>query len=238
MIDVEKNLLTTVLIGITAFCGVVLVLFGGLYALTDIKFISKADEGPMVFGDVKAPDSGLAELAAYVAIIEKPVFFPDRQLPEIGLDSDEAVAEEEAPVIQEPIEPLRASVAGIIITPEEKIAMVNDEAIGKVVVLREGMRLPGDQSSWQLDEIIDRATHFSARDGRKATLELKVKTDGLDTNRQTTMAGGQTAGGGTQDVSRAEMIRQRVAERRAELQRRANRRSNKDEDDDDDNDGK
>ncbi len=236
MIDVEKNLLTTLLLAVSGLCAVAILVFAGLYLLTDVKYVSKATQGELVFSEVQAPDRGLSELASYVAIVERPVFFPDRQLPEIDLEATEELAtDEEAPVVVATVEPLRAVVAGIIITPEEKIAMVNDEVAGKVVVMREGMRLAGDQSAWQLDEILDRATNFSSSDGRQTTLQLKVKTDGLDTNHRAMTSGAQ-AGADGQSASRAEMIRQRVAERREELRQRAEqqrRRGKKDDEDDD-----
>ena len=223
------------LLGICAVCGLLVLVFGGWYLLTDVRYISKSDEGSLIFAEVKTPDRGLSALADYVAIIEKPIFFPDRQLPEIDLGANESLAEEEATtVVDEPAEPLRAAVAGIIITPEEKIAMVTDEVAGKVVILREGMRLTGDQSAWRLEEILDRTTRFVANDGRKSTLDLKVNTDALDTNRQTMFGVSQAAG--EQPKSRAQLIRERVAERRAELRQRASEQAKPEKDDDKDQD--
>lgn len=235
MIDLEKNLLTTILLGVCGFCGLMIILFGGWYWLTDVRYIAKSDEGPLVFADVKTPDRGLSALADYALIIEKPVFFPDRQLPEIDLGGSEALADEETiPVVEEPVEPLRAAVAGIIITPEEKIAMVTDEVANKVVILREGMRLTGEQSAWRLEEILDRTTHFVANDGRESTLDLKVNTTALDTNRQTMFGGSGESN--EQTKSRAELIRERVAERRAQLRQRASEEQKSEKDDDKDQD--
>ncbi len=117
------------------------------------------------------------------AILQQPLFFADRSLPEI-IDEQEAArlaaaaeqqAEEEEPVATVELD---ARLAGIIITPDKRIAMIADNKSKKTMVLREGMALEGEQAGWQLAQIKERTVSFAA--GQESTeLELKVNTEGL-----------------------------------------------------------
>ncbi len=235
MLDVEKNLLTTMLLAFVGIMGLVGLVFLGLFLRTHVDRIAPADEQAITASPVKAPDTGLEELGEYAMIIERPVFFPDRRLPELALAEENDDEEEAFAAIPEPdpIEPLKAVVAGIIITPEAKIAMVNDEVAGKVMVLREGMSLEGEQSAWQLNEITARKADFVSVDGQRSALELQVYTEGLvagNSGLAVNAAENDGAASGEQAdaeeaQSRAELIRQRVAERRAELRARAAERA-------------
>ena len=233
MFDLEKNLLTTVLAAILGFLGLVGLVFVGLFLTSGVDRIKPADGQVISANPVEVPDTGLEELAEYAMIIERPVFFPDRRLPELAV-AQEVVETEIEPIPEpDPIEPLKAAVAGIIITPEAKIAMVNDEVAGKVMVLREGMSLEGEQAAWQLSEITPRKADFVSVDGQRSALELQVHTEGLvagNSGLATNAAQAEAAQSADavdpeEAQSRAELIRQRVAERRAELRARAAERA-------------
>lgn len=231
MIDFEKNLLTSLLIGAIGLMGLIGVAFLGVYFLTDVDFIDPADERAVALNPVEAPDTGLEALGQYSMIIERPVFFPDRRLPVLEEAPDQTVVEIEPIPEPEPVEPLKAAVAGIIITPEARIAMVNDEVAGKVRIMREGMSLEGEQAAWQLQSISERKADFVSVDGQRSALELKVYTKGLIAGNSGVQVSQSTedAQAGTEDEeaaqTRAELIRQRVAERRAELRARAQERA-------------
>lgn len=232
MLDVEKNLLTTLLVAFVGVLGLVGLVFVGLFLRTHVDHIAPVEEQAMSANPVEAPDTGLADLGQYLAIIERPVFFPDRRLPVLAL-AEEANENEELgsePIPEsDPIEPLKAVIAGIIITPEAKIAMVNDEVAGKVMILREGMSLEGEQAAWQLSEITARKANFVSTDGQRSALELQVYTKGLVAGGSQLASNAIQNGGSESEQeidleesqSRADLIRQRVAERRAELRARA-----------------
>lgn len=237
MFDLERNLLTTVLIALVGLLGLVGLVFLASFLRTDVGRIAPADGGLIQANPVEAPDTGLEALAEYAMIIERPVFFPDRRLPELEV-AEEVVEVIEEPVPEaDPIEPLKAVIAGIIITPEAKLAMVNDEVAGKVMVLREGMNLEGEQSAWKLNEITARKADFVSTDGQRSALELQVYTEGLVAGNSGlgSNAAAQDSPATTESVdpeeaqSRAELIRQRVAERRAELRARAAERAEEQE---------
>jgi len=175
------------------------------------------------------------------AILQNPLFFADRSLPEI-IDEEEAArlaaaeqqAEEQQP---EATEELDARLAGIIITPDKRIAMIADNKSKKTLVLREGMALEGEQAEWQLAQISERTVSFAA--GEESTeLELHVNTKGLpaptansrtkrrqqasdtasDNQQQNAQqVRNQASNAASQREQTAAEIRRRIAERRAQL---------------------
>ncbi|MEX0915889.1 MAG: hypothetical protein WDZ60_08345, partial [Wenzhouxiangellaceae bacterium] len=175
-------------------------------------------------------------------IIERPMFFAERRLPVIELagTDDAPVDDEPEPVPEVEIPELGASVAGIIITPELKLAMITDNSSNETHVLREGMAMAGDKSAWRLAEIRSRGVQFETDGGRTEDLELTVETSALQTGappRRQAVANGQQQDqdaaaeqGNGEDAesearARAEEIRRRVAERRAQLRAEAERRA-------------
>jgi len=237
--DLQRNLLTTLLaagIGTLAIAGVVVALLMGRPDMASIPPEGRTDADEV---EVDVPETGLQEFSAYSAIIERPVFFSDRRLPvvEAPADPEEGIAEEDE---VEEIEDLKAAVAGIVITPEMKLAMVADEQAGKTLVLREGMSLEGEQAAWKLETIEPRKVSFVSVDGRQTDLELQVHTSGLkapaaasrpsESQQQAPQEPEQATREGEQQASdearaRAEEIRRRVAERRAQLRAEAERRA-------------
>lgn len=248
-IDTQRNLLTTLLvggIGVLAVTGLVQAILMGR---VDVDRIDPVGQTTVDESRVAVPDTGLAEFEDYLAITERPVFFSDRRLPVIEMvevdeiDEIELIDEPE----DEPVEDLRAVVAGIIITPDMRMAMVRDEAAGKTVLLREGMSLEGEQAAWRIDSIAARSASFVSVDGRTSDLELKVNTSGLTAgspgqvrtpaarrDRQPDREeppdqpdAEEEAVAATEDDARAraEEVRRRVAERRAELRAEAERRA-------------
>lgn len=242
MLDFQRNLLTTLLVaglaGLVALGAVLPWLLGPV----DVERIEATRAPTLEDVQVDAPETGLAEFDRYVSILEKPVFFSDRRLPVVeapGEDEEMVVLEDEQ---VEQVEALKAAVAGIVITPELKLAMVNDESAGKTVVLREGMSLQGEQAAWRLETIEARTVRFVSVDGRETDLELSVNTQALtgappSPGRRSRDAAGQAAGEETQEAdataeeateearARAEEIRRRVAERRAQLRAEAEQRA-------------
>lgn len=250
MFDLQRNLLTTLLMaGIGA-----LVLAGGGLALLmgrpDVAAIEPRGSTEVADAEVDVPETGLQEFSEYSAIVERPVFFSDRQLPVVEApgDTEEVMVEEDQEV--EEVKDLEAEIAGIVITPDMKLAMVSDKQAEKTFVLREGMNLEGEQAAWKLDVIQPRHVSFVSVDGRQTELELKVNTKGIassnDGGRQRAQEpeaqpeGEQAVQEGAQREAseearaRAEEIRRRVAERRAQLRAEAERRAQQQQQQDND----
>jgi general secretion pathway protein N len=241
MIDTRDNLLTTVLAGFIAalvLIALVSMVFLGQVNVARLDPMGETSVPPL---NVAEPEVALEDLDQYAEIVRRPVFFSDRRLPVVELAS----AEEEAPpaieVIEEeePVAPLAAAVAGIIITPELRMAMIRDQSADRTLLMREGMNMEGEQAAWKLSNIDSRLVQFVSADGQSTGLELEVNTSGL--TRSSTAAtdgnegepqgvaaeGAESAAPPTDEAtrSRAEEIRRRVAERRAELRAEAERRA-------------
>jgi general secretion pathway protein N len=244
LFDTRNNLLTVLLVVLIAALAVAMLAQFLMMGRADVAGIAPSGSTEVTRTEVDVPETGLQQLDRYGSITSRPVFFSDRRLPVIELPSEEELAaadlelEDEEPIIE-----LRAAVAGIIITPELKLAMVRDDAANKTLVLREGMSLDGEQAAWRLDSIDTRQVNFVSVDGRESLLELSVNTSALAAG-----SSGLTRQSNVQepdpdqpqdrrqptppDVSqqtdaraRAEEVRRRVAERRAELRAEAERRA-------------
>lgn len=237
MIDTRNNLLTTLLvalIGLTVLVGLALFV---LLGRVNVDKIAPQGETSVPRVAVASPDKGLEAFDEYGEIYRRPVFFSDRRLPVIAMaDLEEEPEIEEEVEEEEPVPDLKASVAGIIITPDMRMAMIRDQAADRTVLLREGMSLEGEQAAWKLDRIDSRLVNFVSVDGRSAGLELEVNTRGLTRPARTINSAEQEPPAEQADneaaeqadaeaLSRAEEIRRRVAERRAELRAEAERRA-------------
>ena len=254
MVDLQRNLLTTLLgagIGFVVLTGVALALFLGR---PDVSAIQPRGNTEAAQVEVDVPQTGLEEFAEYSAILEQPIFFSDRELPIVEAPDEPNATEIVAQQEEEPIQELEATVAGIVITPEMRLAMVTDKQAGKTLVLREGMSLEGGQAAWKLDAIESRQVSFVSVDGRETQLELKVNTSGLtvppsasasaaaeepetqESTDPTESAEPADARQASEEArARAEEIRRRVAERRAQLRAEAERRARQREQEQDNN---
>lgn len=250
LIDPQRNLLTTLLVAVAGVLVVAAVVQQFVVGRVDIDRIPMIGSTMVSDSRVDVPETGLEDFGDYTAITGRPVFFSDRRLPVVELvEGDDGVEEPAGPMEEEAVEALKAVLAGIIITPEMRLALVRDESANKTVTLREGMSLDGEQAAWRLDSIAPRTVSFVSVDGRQSELELKVNTAGLqagspgqvrtpasraastgggDSNEDlaTEPEGRQPASAAEDDArTRAEEVRRRVAERRAELRAEAERRA-------------
>ena len=179
----------------------------------------------------------------YTAIVRQPLFFSDRTLPPVEDPAEQQQAEAEAEAETEEtaeIADLKARVTGIIVTPDTRIAMVEDNESKQTRIMREGMALGGEQAAWRLVAIDERKVSFAAGD-KSAERELEVYTKGLKApaaasrNRNSGQGGGSNArGGNNRSETAAEEVRRRIAERRARLRearQRAQQRKDNGQDD-------
>ncbi|AKS40873.1 hypothetical protein [Wenzhouxiangella marina] len=243
LLDTRHNLLTVLLVAAIGVLGLGLLAQFAMMGRPDVDAIAPSGSTEVSEAEVDVPETGLARIDDYGSITARPVFFSDRRLPVIEMPDEEALAEQEEFIDEEePINELKAAVAGIIITPELRLAMVRDETSNETLVLREGMSLEGEQAAWRLDSIEQRQVNFVSVDGRESLLELAVNTSSLaagSSGRQPTNYREPEEGEeGDRRVptppdssqvsdarARAEEVRRRVAERRAELRAEAERRA-------------
>jgi hypothetical protein len=194
-----------------------------------------ADTDSVVVADDIGP------LRQYEVINQKPVFNESRlpviedvddELPDDEADTDIAVAV--APDVR---------LTGVIITPGMKIASLTPAGANvKSVMAYEGDSLTGDFVGWQVTRVNPRTVVLESRDGQKLELELEVHDSTIKQPPKTatpakkaiaaTASPGQPPGAAKasedeEPLSRAEQIRQRIAERREELRREQEQDQNK-----------
>lgn len=177
----------------------------------------------------------IATIAEFQVINEKPVFNESR-LPE----SDEIV--DANPVVETQAKVKDApdiKLTGVVITPSARIASMTpaDQKI-EAVRASEGESLTGEFVGWRLAAVHPRGVVLESKDGQSLNLELqvhdakieeppKIETVSPDSQAATDQGAGP-ADGDEEPMSRAEQIRQRIAERREELRREQELQSQED----------
>jgi len=166
----------------------------------------------------------VAVIGEFQVINERPVFNETR-LPDLEADGDSESLEDATVAIKDAPD---VRLTGVIITPGLKIASLTP-ADGKLesVMAHEGESLTGEFVGWQLSSVQPRSVVLESRDGQKLELELQVHDVTIKeppkpaapakTAQAKSGQDEQIADEEGQPLSRAEQIRQRIAERREEL---------------------
>jgi len=93
-------------------------------------------------------------------VLERPLLFADRRLPEIAVEQVE----------QAPREPLRLTLEGVALTSANRVALLRDQANNALVQVAEGMIHNG----WTLERLDSDKAVFT-RDGETTELPLEAK---------------------------------------------------------------
>lgn len=224
----HDNPIGLVLAGICAFLLLImLIIFVGSYLPLGSDEVTEAElaDGALI----NLPE--LAEsppLDNYSVIVQRPLFNETR-LPVIEAESD--VEEPVEEVILADDTDLEVELSGIVITPTLRMATLKRPEGLKSLVAIEGKYLEGEFGSWQLTQVEKRKATLVSDTGKELQLELQVHDERIEPPKPPVVpaASEQTAGAkGQQPVqnegepmSRADEIRQRIAERREELRQQA-----------------
>ena len=183
--------------------------------------------------DGSSPSGEIPQLQAagpieeFAVITERPVFNDTRQ-PILLLDSDED--EDEDALDDVDVEAPDVELAGVVITPDVRVATLRLKGEDASLIAFEGQPLEGSFGSWQVSEVQARHVVMRSGDGEEIRLDLQVHDAMIDEPPKTatspsdvTAEDGEQQGeeGEQRPLSRAEEIRQRIAERREELRRAA-----------------
>ncbi len=223
----EDNPFGAVLASVCLGLLVISLLLAVIWALPASSHTASSEGGNSV------PTLDLPELAAsetidkYVVITERPVFNNSR-LPEIEPDLDDGLDEE---ILEEDVDAPDVQLTGVIITPSIRMATLRPKQ-GKAgeqlsLVAFEGRPLEGNFGSWQVSRIDHREVTLSSGNGEEIQLKLEVHGVAIATPpkpdpaalEDKRAASAQNQLDEDQPLSRAEEIRQRIAERREELRR-------------------
>ena len=219
----DDNPLGKVLAGLCAACVVIVLLLGVAWTLPPSGNGDTAADNEntpsLVVPEIKSGEP----IEAYAVITERPVFNQGRQpIIAIEVDDEELVDEEESEVDAPAV-----ALAGVVITPSLKMATLKPEGESASLVAFEGQPLEGDYGSWQVSRIGPRDVTLRSGSGEEVRLELQIhdavikEPPKMKPKETVADAGDEPAAEEAAPLSRAEEIRQRIAERREELRRAA-----------------
>ena len=166
----------------------------------------------------------MGTLGDYVVINEKPVFNESRNpvvedIEEDATEEDTSIAVKDAPEVR---------LTGVVITSSMKIASLTPADTNiETVMAHEGESLTGEFVGWQVATVNARTVVLESRDGQSLELDLQVHDVKIKEPPRpvapppsalaTALPGTDTMDVDDEPLSRAEQIRQRIAERREEL---------------------
>ena len=187
---------------------------------------STAQEGANTVPGLELPELAVSEtIDNYAVITEYPVFNSTR-LPEIEADLEDAPEED---LTVEEVDAPDVQLTGVIITPSIRMATLRKSGEKLSLVAFEGRPLEGDFGSWQVSRIDHREVTLSSGAGEEMQLILEVHGLAIAEPPEPKppaaedKQGKDDQAGRSEDppLSRAEEIRQRIAERREELRKAA-----------------
>lgn len=160
--------LTTYVLG--GLCGLFLLLallqtagIGAGYSLREAPAPEELDSG--LQQALMSVDTSLPSYGEFAEVEQRPLFSADRR-PQI-------IAPPKLPETPPPpLVPLNATLAGIVLTPTTRIALIRDNGTQQVSRIREGMPLPGELAGWRLTELSARNAVFDG--GSQGAAELKL----------------------------------------------------------------
>ena len=177
-------------------------------------------------GDPDVAAHQVADISDFQIINERPVFNESRQ-PVLEANGDNDPLDDSTLAIKDAPD---VRLTGVIITESMKIASLTP-ADGQfdTVMAHEGQSLTGEFVGWYLSAVHPRSVVLESRDGQKLELDLQIHDvtikepakpkPAVAAKTAQTRPGQdeQTADEEGEPLSRAEQIRQRIAERREEL---------------------
>lgn len=221
--QLNDNPVGKVLAGVSAGLLVLLLLLAGLWMLPP----SADQAGGEVGGQAISSDVPTLEPARpveeYAVIVNRPVFHESRQ-PIIGGEVPEG--EEDTLDQQGNVEAPDVELAGVVITPDVRVATLRLKGEAESLLALEGEPLHGSFGSWRVSRIEPRSALLESANGEQVELQLQIHDAMMDAPAKpppqapSDNASNETAGD-EPPLTRAEEIRQRIAQRREELRRAA-----------------
>lgn len=204
--------------GVFVLIAVAMAIVWNLPVAVDMNEIEVSEESDP---DVVLAASPLADLDEFKIIDERPVFNVTR-LPVIDeVVEEEALTEDVSIAVKDPPD---VRLTGVIITPEMKIATLTpSKNETDLVMAHEGESLTGEFVGWKVGRVNSRAVVLNSSDGQQLRLELQVHDQAIKEPPKPVKPVAakpveeQLMGEDGQPMSRAEQIRQRIADRREEL---------------------
>ena len=222
----EANPVGKALASVSAALLAVLVLLALAWSLPPHAADDEGDESGRAL-TVQVPELAPTEpIEEFAIITERPVFNESRE-PEIFDEAGEdgGLAENEAAAAEEDVEPPEMALSGVVITPTQRIVTLRPKDAAESLIALEGNPLEGDFGSWQVQAIEPRSVVLSSRAGEDVRIDLQIHDAVIKEPPEPPPGAGAETDSDDEEsdrpLSRAEEIRQRIAERREELRRAA-----------------
>ena len=224
----EDNPVGKVLAGISAGLLGTLLLLGVVWTLPPSGSGSETGDDPAGLSN-EVPQLETPEpIETYAEITNRPVFNESRQ-PVIGAGDDGPMEDFAG---DEEVDAPQVELAGVVITPDVRVATLRLKEGDESLLALEGQPLEGDFGSWRLSRIEPREAILESASGKQVRLALQVhdamieepaavKEARREAAREEAQAENEAPQDPDQPMTRAEEIRQRIAQRREELRRAA-----------------
>lgn len=216
-------------LALSALCGLLLFLLLLLTVMSSLPLSTGLASGEAGENDPGLDMPQLAEsppIDTYYVITQRPLFNESR-LPDA--DEDESGGEEPE-LVEEMTGAPDVELSGVIITPTLRMVTLKRKDNQQSLVAFEGKPIEADFGNWQVSSIEARAATLTSGGGEELYLEMKVHGEKIEApelpitksrEEVAVSAATELQEGELEPLSRAEEIRQRIAERRAELQQEA-----------------
>lgn len=220
----QNNLPGTIL---AALCGFLLLL-AALLAFVGTRPASSGDASAAELDlalEQPAKPLELEPLGKYRVVTDRPLFNQSRR-PVIKIeDSEQPDAElAQAEVGEAP----KVKLTGVVMTPDMRLVSLTPEGGGEPLVLGEGKPMRGEYNGWVVRTVSPRSATLESGDGRQVELALVVHDQLIKEPPkppppapERDAADEDPEDGSPERLTRAEEIRQRIAERREQLRQQA-----------------
>jgi hypothetical protein len=214
-----------------AVCGFLLFVLLVLMVVSALPLSTRMAAGGASDGETGIELPQLAEnkpVDSYYVINERPLFNESRLPiiePEEELDPMADVVEEEE------VDAPEVELSGVVITPSLRMVTLRRKGGEESLVAFEGRPIEAEFGSWQVTSIGPRVATLTSASGEELLLEMKVHDERIEqpekpvrptkasAEEQLVAKAAQPSSAEGEPLSRAEEIRQRIAERREELRR-------------------
>jgi hypothetical protein len=224
----EDNPLGVVLASVAGFLVLVVLLLGVLWSRppSGDPAAGAAEDGALQIDIAQLEAS--EPLERYAVITERPLFNTDRQ-PFVATAAEEGEEEGEE-LAEEEVEAPSFQLAGVVITPSIRMATLRQEGEADSLVAFVDQPLEGNYGTWRISNIEPRKVTLSSARGEQIELELEIHDTAMAApekpveeaaSEEADLEPGETQRDSDRPLTRAEEIRQRIAERREELRRAA-----------------
>jgi hypothetical protein len=167
----------------------------------------------------------LEPIGRYRVVTDRPLFNETRR-PVIEVEESGQPEAEEVQV--EVREAPKVNLTGVVITPEVRLVSLTPQGGGEPMVFGEGRPMRGDYNGWAVKEVSPRSATLESRDGQEVHLALLVHDQLIKeppkpepVRSEAVTEEDELADEDPERLSRAEEIRQRIAERREQLRQEA-----------------